>query len=43
MVRQVSAGFGGYDDPKLTLAEALSDLGKKYDLSIDVAEDAFKA
>jgi hypothetical protein len=34
--------FKGYDDPKMTLGEALEDLGKKYGLSFDLKETAFK-
>ena len=34
--------FGGYDDPKTTLAEAIAQLQLKYDLNISVNEKAFK-
>ncbi|HZY83903.1 MAG TPA: hypothetical protein VFE78_03675 [Gemmataceae bacterium] len=35
--------FSGFDDPKTTLVEALDNLAKRYDLSFDVDEKAFKA
>jgi hypothetical protein len=35
--------FSGFDDPKTTLVEALDNLSKRYDLSFDVNEAAFKA
>ena len=36
------ADFGGIDDPKTTLAEALDALAKLYDVNFDVNEKAFK-
>jgi hypothetical protein len=33
--------FPGYEDPKMSLAEALEDLGKKYDLTFDINERAY--
>ncbi|HKB39514.1 MAG TPA: hypothetical protein VKD72_23965, partial [Gemmataceae bacterium] len=35
--------FAGFDDPKLTLKDALEHLGKEHGLEIDVNEAAFKA
>jgi hypothetical protein len=35
--------FGGFDDPKMTLQDALEYLTDRYDLSFDVLEPAFKA
>jgi hypothetical protein len=35
--------FEGYDDPKTTLQEALEHLSDRFDLAIDVNEEAFKA
>ncbi|HEY7158436.1 MAG TPA: vWA domain-containing protein, partial [Gemmataceae bacterium] len=34
--------FGGYEDPKITLNEALEQLAQRYNLSFDVNEKAFK-
>jgi hypothetical protein len=34
--------FAGFDDPRMTLGEALDKLAKDYDLSFDVNEAAFK-
>jgi hypothetical protein len=34
--------FPGFDDPKTTLTEALDALAKRYDLSFDINEKAFK-
>src|SRR5207253_1256560 len=34
--------FGGFDDPKTTLIEALDVLAKRYDITFDVNERAFK-
>jgi hypothetical protein len=39
--RQVN--FAGFDDPKLTLSEALDSLAKQYDLSFDINDKAFAA
>jgi hypothetical protein len=33
--------FAGYDDPKMTLAEALDDLAKKHHITFDLNEKAF--
>jgi hypothetical protein len=33
--------FGGFDDPKITLMEALKQLAKRYDLTFDLNEKAF--
>jgi hypothetical protein len=38
-----SVSFGGFDDPKTTLAEALDQLAKRYNLTFDVNEKAFRA
>src|SRR5262249_25754864 len=35
--------FGGFDDPRTTLEEALSQLEKRYGVKFDVDEPAFKA
>jgi hypothetical protein len=35
--------FGGFDDPKMTLQDALEYLTDRYDLSFDVLEPAFRA
>jgi hypothetical protein len=35
--------FSGFEDPKTTLVEALDQLAKRYDLSFDVNEAAFKS
>jgi tetratricopeptide (TPR) repeat protein len=35
--------FGGFDDPKTTLAEALDQLAKRYHVAFDVYDAAFKA
>jgi RNA polymerase sigma factor (sigma-70 family) len=35
--------FPGFDDPKTTLVEALDSLAKRYDITFDVNEKAFKA
>jgi tetratricopeptide (TPR) repeat protein len=34
--------FDGFEDPRITLSEALDQLAKRYDLSFDINEKAFK-
>jgi RNA polymerase sigma factor (sigma-70 family) len=38
-----SVEFGGFDDPKMTLQDALEYLEKTYELTFDVSESAFRA
>jgi RNA polymerase sigma factor (sigma-70 family) len=38
-----SIDFGGFDDPKMTLQDALEFLEKSYELTFDVSEPAFRA